>query len=194
MQARNFSRLLHHTKWLDLSGFRLAITPINPRVNQLTKTNNALDLQQRYNHQDHHPFPPLEDYLDLRIERTGPEETYIEGIPINTGREDRVIKIKSEACALCRLNLVSLKYTDVMILGQFIKRDGSLVTYKESKLCKKQYSRIRKMITMAQRCNIIKRPDDYLVPGPWHDLNTYLEWDRKRDQPMKVIKKQYWKL
>lgn len=107
---------------------------------------------------------------------------------------NQVIVKPSRACALCSLNLRKLDYTDVMILSQFIKVDGSITPYNESQLCGKQYNRVKKLIEQAQRCNLIKRPPDYFVPGPWHDLNTYLEIDRKRDQPMKIIKKEYWKL
>ena len=136
----------------------------------------------------------LEDNLELRI-KDSEKETYVEAIPVKTGREGKVIETPSKhACALCRLDLPSLDYTDVLILDQFIKKNGSIVTFHESKLCSKQYRKITKLIEQAQRCNLVKRPADYLVPGPWHDLNTYLEPDRKRDQPMKIIKKEYWKI
>lgn len=135
----------------------------------------------------------VEDYLDLKIEEKE-NETYIEAVPIPTGREDKLVKVESKACVLCRLNLKNLNYTDVMILSQFIKKDGTIATLHESQLCPKQHWKVRQLITKAQRCNLIKRPADYLVTGPWHDLNTYLEPDRRRDQPMKIIKKEYWKL
>lgn len=136
----------------------------------------------------------VEDFLNLNIQEKE-KETYIDAELVATGREGKVINIKSDtACALCKLNLKNLNYTDVMILSQFIKKDGSLATYHESKLCSKQYIRVKTLIKQAQRCNLIKRPADYFVPGAWHDFNTYLEPDRKRDQPMKVIKKEYWKL
>lgn len=139
----------------------------------------------------------LEDYLDVKVTHND-EVTYIDAVPISTGREGKIVEIKTdhsetEPCALCRLDLTNLHYTDVMILSQFIKKDGSLATYHESKLCSKQYIRVKKMIRDAQRCNLIPRPPDYLVPGPWHNLNTYLEIDRKRDQPKAIIKKEYWR-
>ena len=138
----------------------------------------------------------IEDNLKLEVKEL-PKETHIEAIPTDTGRGKSLLKphdAHTGACALCRLNLRNLNYTDVMILSQFIKRNGSMVTYHESKLCSKQYFRVVDLIKKAQRCNLIQRPPDYLVPGAWHDLNTYIETDRKRDQPMKVIKKEYWKL
>lgn len=135
----------------------------------------------------------LEDYLDIQVQESE-DGTYIEALPKPTGRQSKLIKVPSKACALCSLNLTKLDYTDVMILQQFIKADGSLSTLHESQLCAKQYYRVKNLIEKAQRCNLIKRPSDYLVPGPWHDLNTYLEPDRRRDQPMKIIKKEYWKI
>lgn len=138
----------------------------------------------------------VEDNLYLDIKESE-NETIVEAIPTKTGREQRLIPAEpshSEACALCRLNLRNLDYTDVLILAQFIKKNGSIVTYHESKLCGKQYRKVVRLIARAQRCNLIKRPADYLVPGPWHDLNTYIEPDRRRDQPMKVIKKEYWRV
>lgn len=136
---------------------------------------------------------PMEDYLNVRI-NTKDNMTHIEGFLVSTGREKTLIKTgPSNACVLCRLNLKNLDYTDVMILSQWVKRDGSIATFEESKLCVKQYRKLIKMIGQAQRCNLLARPADYFVPGPWHDLNTYLEPDRKRDQPMKVIQRQYWK-
>lgn len=136
--------------------------------------------------------------VKIKVNQTKDNETYIEAEPIPSGREGRVINVVSSnnpnACALCRLNLRNLHYTDVMILSQWIKKDGSIATYEESKLCTKQYKKITKLVQKAQRCNLIKRPADYFVPGGWHDLNTYLEPDRRRDQPMKVVRKEYWKL
>lgn len=152
----------------------------------LTKTSPALKASWR-------GIAHLEDFLDLKVETKG-DETYVVAEPIPTGRENRIINIDSGSCALCRLNLKNLDYTDVKILSQFIKRDGSLATYHESQLCSKQYRKVELLIKKAQRCNLIPRPPDYFVPGPWHELNTYLEPDRRRDQPMKVVKKQYWKI
>lgn len=135
----------------------------------------------------------LEDFLDLKVE-TKEGATYVEARPVSTGRENKIINIDSSACVLCRLNLKNLDYTDVKILSQFIKCDGSVATFHESKLCSRQYNIVTQLIKKAQRCNLIPRPADYFVPGAWHELNTYLESDRRRDQPMKVIKKEYWKL
>lgn len=126
------------------------------------------------------------------------ETTYVNSVLVPTGRENMVVKTpdttsNEHSCALCRLNLVGLHYTDVLILEQFLAPNGNLVTYHESKLCQKQYMLIRRLVKHAQRCNLIRRPADYFVPGPWHNLNTYIEPDRRRDQPMRVVKPQYWK-
>lgn len=138
----------------------------------------------------------VEDNLNLVVhDKDG--ETIIEAEPRKTGRESLVVNSPDHSCggcALCRLNLKGLDYTDVMILSQFIKRDGSLATRHESKLCNSSYYRVKRLIHQAQRCNLIKRPDNYFRPGTWHDMNTYLERDRNRDQPMTVVKKEYWRI
>lgn len=162
----------------------------NDRTADILASKVVLSTQQkRYNHQ------PIEDFLDLEVDTKG-DVTHVKAIPVPTGRENKLVKVDdgSKACTLCRLNLKNLNYTDVKILGQYIKRDHSLASLEESKLCSKQYRKIKNLIKQAQRCNLIQRPADYLVPGYWHDLNTYLEPDRRRDQPMKVIKTQYWKI
>lgn len=71
--------------------------------------------------------------------------------------------------------------------------NGQVMEIKDTKLCIKQHKLVKRLISQAQRCNIMKRPSDYLIPGPWHDMNTYVERDRRRDQPMKVVKPEYWK-
>lgn len=153
---------------------------------------NRLCLQQTG-----HPLKSefIEDNLRLQV-RTDEKQTIVEATPTPSGREGKVVQVEGSdgACALCRLNLKNLDYTDVKILSQFVKKNGSIVPYHESNVCSKQYRRVLRLIKQAWRCNLMERPQDYLVPGPWHDLNTYLEPDRKRDTPMKVIKKQYWKI
>lgn len=132
----------------------------------------------------------LEDHLKVAVEQNSPKETYISTIQV----KEEAPRTELKPCVLCRLNLPNLNYTDVKVLSQFIKKNGKVRTYHESRLCSSQYKKITKLIEQAQRCNLIARPADYFVPGQWHDLNTYLERDRKRDQPRKLIKPEYWKI
>lgn len=159
-------------------------------VRSLTTTPALRTSKTQELEEDHSLY--IENNLKLSIKNL-PNETHIETNIVDNNDAQSKIDL-DKACALCRLNLRPLNYTDVMILSQFIKRNGSLVTYHESNLCSKQYLNVMKLIKQAQRCNLIQRPPDYFVPGAWHDLNTYLEIDRRRDQPIKIIKKQYWKL
>lgn len=133
--------------------------------------------------------------IDIRTEERN-KETYIDAVP--AAEEEAKFRFPEpqhkEPCVLCRLNLHNLNYTDVKILGQYLKSDGSVMTQAESQLCGRQYRKVESLIKKARRCNLIAREPGYFVPGPWHDMNTYLEIDRKRDQPMKVIKPEYWKL
>lgn len=169
------------------------------RQSQLDLT-EALTWPQYYSHQKRHSSR-LQMIPGIEVEITedeGTNTTHIKSIACPTGREGKVVPtpdntINDKACSLCRLNLRNLSYTDVLILEQFIGPDGKQFTRHESNLCQRKFMLVKTLIEKARRCNLIDRPSDYFVPGPWHDLNTYLERDRKRDQPMRVVKKQYWK-
>lgn len=83
---------------------------------------------------------------------------------------------------------------DVLILNQFIESNGTLMTQEVTGLCRRSYKKVEKLVEQAQSARLLPRPPDYVSYGPWDDLNKYYEYpQRKRDQPMKVVKKEYWK-
>lgn len=165
---------------------------LNNQSSDLNEENNDHNAKDQIHNQRFHINASI--LVDVKL-NPNKNESYIETSITKTGREGNVVKGGSQtACSLCRHNITNLQYTDVMILSQFLEKDGKLLDYRESNLCGKQYAKVKRLIAQAQRCNLMPRPADYLVPGPWHDLNTYLEPDRQRDQPMKVIKKEYWKI
>ncbi|KAI1302421.1 28S ribosomal protein S18a, mitochondrial [Halotydeus destructor] len=125
-------------------------------------------------------------------------ETIIEGVHVKSPREGKVVESAKEAhdksCALCRLNLKRLKYTDVLILSQFIEPDGSLMEWQHTGLCGGQYKLVRKLVQQAQLSQLLPRPADFESYGPWDNLKTYHEWPpRYRDQPMRQVQPEYWK-
>lgn len=82
---------------------------------------------------------------------------------------------------------------DVLILGQFLKKDGNIMTFQESQLCGRKYFLVKQLIKKAQICKLLPRPSEWEVYGAWDELNTYHDWPpRYRDQPMKIIQKHYW--
>jgi len=95
---------------------------------------------------------------------------------------------------LCRLNLRRLAYTDVMILSQFIESSGKLMAFEDTGLCGGKYWLVKQLVKDAQVAQLLPRPPDYEVFGPWDHLNTYHDWPpRFRDQPMRIVKPEYWK-
>jgi hypothetical protein len=61
-------------------------------------------------------------------------------------------------------------------------------------LCNRSYNTVRNLVLKAQRCQLMPRPADYQSYGPWDELNTYYEYPvRYRDQPMRIIKPEFWK-
>ena len=61
-------------------------------------------------------------------------------------------------------------------------------------LCARSYAKIKYLVKQAQKAKLLPRPPGYVTDGPWDDLNTYFEFPKRhRDQPMRIIKKEYWK-
>lgn len=61
-------------------------------------------------------------------------------------------------------------------------------------LCNRQYNKVISLIRLAQRSQLMPRPNDYVVYGPWDSLNTYSQRFKKpRDQPINIIKPEYWR-
>jgi len=65
---------------------------------------------------------------------------------------------------------------------------------KTTGLCNLMHKKVEILVKQAQRCQLLPRPSDYESFGPWDELNTYFEYpERYRDQPMRIIKPEYWK-
>ncbi|KAK7078062.1 Mitochondrial ribosomal protein S18A, partial [Halocaridina rubra] len=56
----------------------------------------------------------------------------------------------SQACPLCTLNL-DIKHTDVLILSQFLRKDGCLLPRRITGLCNKQQLRLKYLVAMSQK-------------------------------------------
>lgn len=60
-------------------------------------------------------------------------------------------------------------------------------------LCARSYAKVANLVKQAQAARLMPRPPGYEVTGPWEDENRYFEWPRRnRDQPMRIIRKEYW--
>lgn len=134
---------------------------------------------------------------EIREVKKGPTIT-VEGVHVESPRRNKLAipppEAKGDSCPLCRLGLQHLKYTDVLILEQFMEPGGKIMSIKDSQLCGRQYKKVQYLIKTAQMCKLLPRPADYEVYGPWDKLKTYHDWPpRKRDQIMNQIQPYYWK-
>ncbi|RWS26323.1 28S ribosomal protein S18a-like protein, partial [Leptotrombidium deliense] len=125
-------------------------------------------------------------------------KTVVEGKRIDSPRTEFLMKppvhADPKACPLCKLNLKRLNYTDVLILKQFINSDGSMMSLADSGLCGRKYRLVSTLVQQAQKCRLLPCPEDTPVFGPWEQYNRYIDFPKRyRDQPMRVIKKEYWK-
>ncbi|XP_050531586.1 28S ribosomal protein S18a, mitochondrial [Daktulosphaira vitifoliae] len=104
----------------------------------------------------------------------------IEGVQVQSPRTKYLIKIPSECCPLCRLNL-DVKHTDVLILSQFVRPDGCMMPQRITGLCRTQQKRISKMVSMAHKaglmCNITlnDKVKDPSKRKDWKKYNTYYD-------------------
>ncbi|XP_071080606.1 large ribosomal subunit protein mL66-like [Haliotis cracherodii] len=103
--------------------------------------------------------------------------TVIEGVKIPSSRTDYLLPGNMEVkCPLCRVH-TDLKYTDVLILSQFLRPDGCLLPRRVTGVCKKQQVSLEKLVHQAQRAGLLPtfRPD--LPSGkPRTHLRSQFKW------------------
>ncbi|XP_067681180.1 large ribosomal subunit protein mL66-like [Haliotis asinina] len=125
----------------------------------------------------------LKEIRETRTENA----TVIEGVKVPSSRSDYLLPGNSEVkCPLCRVH-ADLKYTDVLILSQFLRPDGCLLPRRVTGVCKRQQRSLEKLIHQAQRAGLLPtfRPD--LPSGKernhlrsqfkWKKYNVYYEED-----------------
>ncbi|CAN8008797.1 unnamed protein product, partial [Ixodes pacificus] len=79
--------------------------------------------------------------------------TIYEGINVDSPRKGLVVKPRhnTTACPLCRVGLTNLKYTDVLILSQFVDSKGNQLPTSVTGLCRKQHKLVGRLVYEAQR-------------------------------------------
>jgi len=121
--------------------------------------------------------------------RTTENVTTVEGIIVESDRKGKVLEVAEEEkgfCPLCphRLN-ATLKYTDVLILSQFLRADGCALPRSVTGLCQKAQHNLQRLVNQAQRAGLMPelRPDHWKgVPRTqikskykWKQYNTYFD-------------------
>ncbi|XP_050689388.1 28S ribosomal protein S18a, mitochondrial-like [Eriocheir sinensis] len=87
------------------------------------------------------------------------ENVKVEGRYLPSPNTGRLVKCEegeeaAPACPLCALNL-DVKHTDVLILSQFMTREGGVLPRRITGLCAKQQRRINWLIIMAQKAGLM---------------------------------------
>ncbi|XP_076463864.1 large ribosomal subunit protein mL66-like [Babylonia areolata] len=81
--------------------------------------------------------------------------TKIEGKMIDSERAPYLVKHKESAgCTLCKIH-PHLKYTDVLILSQFLRPDGCLLSRQVTGVCWAQQKRLAVLVNKAQRAGLL---------------------------------------
>jgi ribosomal protein S18 len=96
--------------------------------------------------------------------KTDKDLTIVEGAYVPSERTDKVLKIetKKDFCPLCPNKLgAEIKYTDVLILSQFLRADGCVLPRTVTGLCHKAQTNLQRKVHQAQRAGLLPefRPD-----------------------------------
>ena len=104
-------------------------------------------------------------------EKTGKKKIIVEGI-VNHLPNERLVaptysntrgcQNVSENChPLCRFNFVhEIKHTDVLILRQFMENGGQIISREITGLCRRQHTRMSKLIKMAAKAGLFPEKQD----------------------------------
>jgi len=114
--------------------------------------------------------------------RTSGNVTTIEGIVVESSKQSKVLEVEEvekDYCPLCPNRLkADVKYTDVLILSQFLQPDGTPLPPTVTGLCRKAYHRLLRLCFQAQRAGLmpeVRLPRD---PGlPVLDETT-IDWTK----------------
>ncbi|ESO00113.1 hypothetical protein HELRODRAFT_176424 [Helobdella robusta] len=105
----------------------------------------------------------------------------IEGKYIESERSDYLLQenaiTNKEYCALCPKELKApVKYTDVLIISQFLDRKGNVLPQNITGLCHKAHCRLQRLLFQAQHAGLIDRPANH--PDSvlkWNKHNIYYD-------------------
>ncbi|XP_040016386.2 large ribosomal subunit protein mL66 [Gasterosteus aculeatus] len=94
-------------------------------------------------------------------------------------------------CPIYRWNLQhKYNYTDVLLLSQFIRSDGGMLSKRITGLCPEEHRKIAVCVQMAQRAGLLpdhkpKLPEDHVPRRPKPQLNRYLtRWSIDTAKPI----------
>lgn len=105
-------------------------------------------------------------YKEIQHREEG-KRVVVEAVQVPAPPTERVV---TEGCRegrahchpFCRSPVVGqVKHTDVLILQQFLTKEGSVYSQEDLGICKRQWTRIRKLTEMAQRAGLMPGREFY---------------------------------
>ncbi|XP_046828900.1 39S ribosomal protein S18a, mitochondrial [Vespa crabro] len=114
------------------------------------------------------------------IEKKDGNNIIIESVIHPSKDEHLLMKFKEGACPICSIGL-DVKYTDVLILSQFVRSDGCMLPRRITGLCNTQQKRITTMVAMAQKAGLMsnltpaRSKKDPTKRYHWKKFNTYYD-------------------
>ncbi|RLU20034.1 hypothetical protein DMN91_006640 [Ooceraea biroi] len=114
------------------------------------------------------------------IEKKEGNTLTIEGTFVPHKKEHLLLKNESKACPVCAAGL-HIKHTDVLILNQFVRSNGTMLPRRLTGLCQIQQKKMNIMVTMAQKAGLMpnlapeKSKKDPKRRRDWKKFNTYYD-------------------
>lgn len=119
-------------------------------------------------------------YLKEVHVKTENNVTVVEGVLVESDRKGKVLNVDSDRdlCPLCPQKIkVPVKYTDVLIISQFIQEDGEVLPPHVTGLCYKAHQRLQRVVRQAQYAGLIPEPEtEEPVEQPKHLYDTGYKW------------------
>uniref|UniRef100_A0A914YU30 28S ribosomal protein S18a, mitochondrial n=1 Tax=Panagrolaimus superbus TaxID=310955 RepID=A0A914YU30_9BILA len=117
------------------------------------------------------------------VEKTDGNVTIIEVENVEESQKPKV-ELGKHSCALCALPM-KIKYTDVLILEQFMREDGTVLPKQITGICPKQQYRLERCVMQAHWAGLF--PDKTL---PDFDRAGYKRFNRYWDDDWDMYKTQ----
>ncbi|XP_025105773.1 28S ribosomal protein S18a, mitochondrial-like [Pomacea canaliculata] len=118
------------------------------------------------------------------IQTTKENVTTIEGVTVQSERAPYVAKNTDGGCTLCKIHS-HLKYTDVLILSQFLRPDGCLLPRSVTGVCQSKQRKLAMLVRKAQQAGLLPQLRPELSNGrvrtghksnyKWKRYNVYFK-------------------
>jgi ribosomal protein S18 len=113
----------------------------------------------------------------------------------NNDMEENPAKIRP--CVLCELEKknIFVQYTDILVLRQFLREDGTLLNRKITGLCKKQQKKLYTIVKHAKYCGLLMNLQPPKIDGSKPDIDPRKRFEHLQFnayfEDYEIMKKKY---